>query len=459
MASYPTARLRALFGVPLDQVDRPALELLVDSGVGEDFDLDFKRAIYATGDPGNRELAKDIAAMTERGGIIILGLAERVTQSDAKLIDVDLSDAVASRMRQAVAARVEPMPEFDLVRVPATAETGQWLIVVPASPHQPHAVSTPGETWLHYFTRHGSTTRELSESEIADRYRRRFAAGAEAASRATTIFNEGVARLTLAERTWIAMALVPDRSGIVEINRAELERHRQWSGGWQESAPQARVDLVAMRAQTVGFRRLIVSQQMVYHGVSEYGHCELHADGSSFIAHVIGRPVDAAMTSSYGNVPIQEREHIVDQGDLAHAVIAMLSMISTQAVEFAGASGDGTLVVSLVIGGDADGRVDACPLHLLEWGPVGPRRVPGSRPVSVASQSWRTTPLAVVAADAGELVATAHGVITDVLSEFGQSDWLGTQPGGVLVPEGFGEHNAQMVSQWARANGLIKPDA
>jgi len=395
--------LRALLGVCLDEVDRPALERLIASGVDEDFDLDYKQCLYPTNDHGRVELAKDVTAMTERGSIIVLGLAERTSTSVARLVDVNLGDAEAARMRQVIASCVAPMPEVDFIRVAADAQLGQWLIVVPASPFLPHAMSVPGKNGLHYFTRNGSTTRELSESEVADRYRRRFAAGATTAARAREVFDQGAARLTRSGKTWLAMALVPDRPGIVDISRVDLERHRCWSENWQTSAPQSGVNFAAMRAQTVGFRRLIVSQQMQYHGVSEQGHCELHGDGSSFLAQVIGRPVDTSMIESLGNVPILERNHVIEQGQLAHAAIAMLALLSAQAVYFSGASGDGTLVVSLVVGGDADGRIDQRPVHLLERADSGPRRVPGSRPVQSPSASWRTVPLGMMAVDAREL--------------------------------------------------------
>lgn len=56
-------------------------------------------------------------------------------------------------------------------------------------------------------------------------------------------------------------------------------------------------------------------------------------------------------------------------------------------------------------------------------------------------------------------MATAHGVITDVLSEFGQDDWNGTDSNGALDPRGFGEGEAQLVLQWGRSVGLIDPPA
>jgi hypothetical protein len=450
-ASFPTARLQAILGVPLGAVDRPALQRLVDAGVEEEFDLEFHGTLYAPIEKDRHELAKDIAAMTERGGLIVLGLAEKAAEMPMRLVDVDLDDSVATAMRQVIAARVFPMPEFELQRVPP----GQWLIVVPPSPLLPHAVSVPGKDGLHYFTRHGSTTRPLSESEIADRYRRRFQEAAERASQVSNVFKEGAARLKLAGATWLAMALVPDRPGQVEISRAELERHRRWAEGWQPSAPQSRIDLLATRAQTVGFRRLIVSRQYQYHGVSEWEHCEVHPDGSSFLAVVIGQPPDQGTNDQLGNIVIPERDHVIDQGELGHAVIASLSMLSSQCVHFAGASGDATLISALISGGDADGRIDVRPLHLIEQTIVGPLRLPGSRPVNPPSRSRRTIPLTAVATNPQELIATAHGVIGDILSEFGQGAWEGTDVTGALNPAGFGQRDAQLVEQWGRAVGLL----
>lgn len=454
LGAFPTPRLQVVFGVPLPAVDRRALAQLVDDAVGEEFDLEFKGQNYDSSEKGRQELAKDVAAMTERGGVIVIGIAERRPNSPMQLLDIDISDRAARTIRQVVAKRIMPMPQFDLVPVPsATPDRGQWLVVVPASPSHPHVVSHPGNPGLFYYVRHGTTTRELTESEVADRYRARFRMAREARSRTATVLAEGVTRLSLGGRPWLAMALVPDRPGRVDITRLELERHRRWAEVWQSSM-NSRLDLVATRAQTVGFRRLIISRGMQWHGTSDWGHCEVHTDGAGFVASTVGEAFEHTQPRPATNQQIGERDHIIDQGVLAHTVIAMLSLLSAQAVEFAGASGDATVVASLVPAGDADGRVDRRPIRLVEWRSAGPRIVPGSRQVDGPSESWHTAPLLMLVASGTELVAAAHGIISDLVSEFGQAEWTGTTAEGQVNPDGFGTWEVDLVRQWARAKGV-----
>ena len=91
-------------------------------------------------------------------------------------------------MRQVVAGIVSPLPNFDIIAVPALAEPdeeggssaprdgsggghGFYLIAVPPSPTRPRAVHV--NEALRYPKRNGATTRYLSEPEVAAAYRDR----------------------------------------------------------------------------------------------------------------------------------------------------------------------------------------------------------------------------------------------------------------------------------------------
>lgn len=67
-------RLEALLGVPPQAIDEAVLRTAADSGVPEGQDLDWKRTLYLQGDRGSLELAKDVAALANTaGGVIVLG--------------------------------------------------------------------------------------------------------------------------------------------------------------------------------------------------------------------------------------------------------------------------------------------------------------------------------------------------------------------------------------------------
>lgn len=450
-------RLEALLGCSPEAVTGAALQRLVEMTVDEDFDLDLKGSLYRQDDKGKDELAKDVAAMAERGGVIVLGVHGKDSGQAMALVALELSESVANSMRQVVASRVFPLPEYDLKAVPSDGEQGQWLIVVPPSNLAPHAVASPGQATLRYVVRDGATTRALSESEVADRYRRRFRQAEDQLARAERVFHEGQARLSLLGQSWLAMAVVPDRPGEVAITTDSLDRHRRWCELWQQNAIQSRVNVQAVRSQTVGFRRLIVTADLQpFQGESQFGHYELHADGAAFAAVRLGAVSDAWLRPVYGEPEIPEGDHVIEQGDLALAVLDMVSLLAGQVVDFAGGGGDGTILAQLVIGGDQDGTIERRGLHLLEVHPEhGTRRVPATRRLTATSLSTHTVALPDVMTGPGELVVASRAVTLDLLSEFGQGAWDGWRTDGSVDASYFGRAAADYAAQWAKARNLL----
>ena len=76
-------------------------------------------------------------------------------------------------MRQIVASGTAPHAAFEIRRIPGTSATrGFYLLIAEPSLQRPHAVLI-GDA-LRYPRRDGTTTRYLSEAEVADLYRDRF---------------------------------------------------------------------------------------------------------------------------------------------------------------------------------------------------------------------------------------------------------------------------------------------
>ncbi|MEU6888254.1 hypothetical protein ABZ918_24190 [Streptomyces viridosporus] len=72
-----------------------------------------------------------------------------------------------------------------------------WVLTVPPSTQAPHAVEAPGND--HNFrvrVRHGTTTRTLAESEIAQRYRDRFQAASDDVDRPHQVADAGFGYLS-----------------------------------------------------------------------------------------------------------------------------------------------------------------------------------------------------------------------------------------------------------------------
>ncbi len=252
-----------------------------------------------------------------RGGVILVGVAE-VKGCASKLLSVPADDAEFRRIRQAVATRVARVPSYDLHPILDEDGSTYYAVIIESTSMGPHAVVDPNTKTLLYPVRDGTTTRYMGEAEIASRYRDRFARAAALADRLEQVLAEGSEHLVTAGRSWLTLALVPDVPGHLRIGKAALDDHYAFSERWQAShSPQSHLNLTGVRSQTVGFRRLIISNDLNYHGSSTYGHHELHHDGSCFSAVNIGGPPQRPAQVAPED---EDRDHYVDQGDLALAV-------------------------------------------------------------------------------------------------------------------------------------------
>ena len=67
-----SARLHDVFGAEFGEVSVGHIETLVEAGLREDADLEFKDRLYGNGDQEKRDLAGDVAAMwNDQGGVIV----------------------------------------------------------------------------------------------------------------------------------------------------------------------------------------------------------------------------------------------------------------------------------------------------------------------------------------------------------------------------------------------------
>jgi hypothetical protein len=126
--------------------------------------LDFKRQIGT-----NPEIAKDIAAMTVNGGVLIYGVDEDKETLLATEITPFSLKGVEEKLHQVAGSRVSPTPDFEVVSIadPADKTIGVVVVVVPASSQAPHQ-------WEErYPVRRGTTTEYLAEPEVERLYRQR----------------------------------------------------------------------------------------------------------------------------------------------------------------------------------------------------------------------------------------------------------------------------------------------
>lgn len=123
--------------------------------------------------PGrNKDLAKDICAMTVDGGVLLYGLGgEDPTRPDT-LTPFDLA-GTAERIDQVVQTGIGESPAIEIRDVESSADParGFLVVVVPPSPRAPHMLILDGDN--RYWGRGATGNRRLSEGEVARLYARR----------------------------------------------------------------------------------------------------------------------------------------------------------------------------------------------------------------------------------------------------------------------------------------------
>lgn len=126
---------------------------------------------------GRDALARDVAALANSaGGLLVVGIAADSQGQAATVVPVPVSTGDLRWMDTVLATRVFPRPltQARIVADPDDRGRGFLLIAVAASASGPHAVAGAGGT-LTFPRRSGPTTVNLSEQEVAQAYRRRFA--------------------------------------------------------------------------------------------------------------------------------------------------------------------------------------------------------------------------------------------------------------------------------------------
>src|SRR6266851_2620965 len=219
MVALRSRRLQALLGTPLDDLQYQHLEALVTNHVSEALDLDFKATLYGNADKDRRALATDVAALANTaGGLLVLGIEEDRQARAVAAPGVAVSDDEVRRVLQVVGSLVVPLPVFDPLPVPKPGEPGRGFlaVAVPRSPLAPHAVIVNQD--LRFPRRNGTTTRYLSEPEVAAAYRERLADAQRQSSRIEEVEREAVVRLDASRLPWVVVTLVPDLPGDLSIN-------------------------------------------------------------------------------------------------------------------------------------------------------------------------------------------------------------------------------------------------
>lgn len=132
------------------------VEQLIEAGAAERVDLEFKSRVWERSDQGKREALKDITALANtRGGVILVGVAEEnnAAKALAPLTSAE-AESERSRINDLVCAGVEP--RLYGVSIEAVNVVGGVVLAlaIPRSPSRPHRITTGASNrfWLRNST-------------------------------------------------------------------------------------------------------------------------------------------------------------------------------------------------------------------------------------------------------------------------------------------------------------------
>lgn len=422
-----------ILGAPLQQIDAARARSWLSEGIRESEQIDFKAELYGNTDSARRELAGDLAAFANhRGGVLILGIAEDEHGAASDLPLVELGDAEERRMLQIVAGNTFPHLPIQILRVPVEDESsGLFLIAVGPSPLRPHAISVNDA--LRYPRRDGTVTRYLSESEVADLYRNRFAQQHTEIERASLNRQEAVNQIDRDNSLWVAVSAVPTGAGSLTIDASTPSETQRWAerfigqdfvrGFLGQAAPLVRT----------GLRRLRLMTQYAHNTAPNYQYAELHVDGAATALHIVwtGDDQRRAFTET----------RVIPNVTLLWATAKCLTTVVEHAVA-TGAWGDLTVEVTLFGPPRALGFIQHGGIHPVEGGLA-------LRDDLVVRH---TLALDEIAAGPQAILAAVRLLLSDVFQAFGSPEVLMIAPSGALRMGYLGQ-DAE-IRAWAAEHGV-----
>jgi hypothetical protein len=423
-----SGRLRAIFGAPLGEVEYEHIEALVPAQVSEAADLDFKEALYGNSAGDKHELCKDVAAMrNHRGGVIVLGVRDDNGAAVA-VAGVAISDDEARRMRQIVAAGTAPHAEFEIRSVAGPTEgSGFYLLVADPSPYRPHAVVV--NDGLRFPRRDGTTTRWLSEVEVADLYRDRFRGQADQLDRLARIGGEARDRVA-PDGPWLVAAAVPNHAGSLSISFPGRRAIEEWARAEQTSTDfiDGFFEPPAAVMAGVGVERYTLTTHFDQGQRANHAYAECHTDGAAAAARILYTP-----THSDDGVTVLDTS-------LVMTAAKCLRLIGRHAGR-AGAYADAAVHLQLC-GTD---------MHLGYVRDGFPQRHQTGLAISQA-HSRHTIPLDSLATDPQGLFAATRVMLSDIFNAFGRAEVPHIAVDGALRLRYF---NDTEFARWAQAHGLL----
>lgn len=403
-------------------LDFALIERACAEGVPERTDLDWKRQLPLTAakteakakQAEQLELAKDIAAMANSGGgMIVYGVQETLaagTSAAETIVPIGLVDEGTTRDIRRVAGNLiyPPVVGLDLISVAPEAHPvgGVLVLLVPDSVDRPHLVHpSNGKDWFGAPYRHGPDTEWMVERQIASAYAERESGRRRRIEEFDTRFIEftdSLARST--DLRWVVAFAVPDqphsRPRVLTQSKATAIIERAWASPLAQNF--AAADLTRQELTRRGLRRFTRAGSRSISAAAPAkarARVEVHGDGTIALAFTR----DGALP---GEGHQRTQVPIVDIESAAMDFLALL--LSARAS--LGMSSDYTARLTVSPPTEIFRRSDSVEMgHFVPW---DQQRVYGYRPVDgpVLGTAGRS-----------DLIASWVDIVTDAMNQAGSA--------------------------------------
>ena len=215
------------------------LDSAVYAALEEKTDLDFKLTPPAAADLSRSDLAKDIAAMANSGGgMLLFGVRDSASRaSEAPGISPDLTlDTYLRDIRRVALNRISP----PILNVQLAAfndgDRHALAVLIPVTEDGPHLIFNGDNFKAPY--RNGPDTAWMNERMLEAAYRARFAAKQSAMRSLREIVNQAIDGRPTAERAWMVAVARPthptsrtrlDKTDAAAIFEKAYSLSRQWA--------------------------------------------------------------------------------------------------------------------------------------------------------------------------------------------------------------------------------------
>lgn len=152
----------------IPKTEQEIVDAVTSGSLEESVIFDAKKEISSR----NQEIAKDVAAMANDGGVLIYGIDEDTQGRPTVLHPIPLAGQ-PERITSIVQTSIAEPPRIVISTIPTAADPtrGYIVVVVPASERAPHMVVVKGDN--RYYGRTATGNTPLSEAEVARLYERR----------------------------------------------------------------------------------------------------------------------------------------------------------------------------------------------------------------------------------------------------------------------------------------------